>query len=400
MPTIALYASVPFAAALLCGSALAASKPVTIQLGTALSAAVQPANTKGRANPLPPPDDSKIKFATPSPNLIPGFSGQKKSSGYTTHAFGTFGIPYTSTRVEHFPVLSLGGSARNLLSASWPYSAVGRLSFKVGTQNSHCTASLIRRSVIVTAAHCVQDFGTPTVFTNYLYTPAHYGPPGATLAERAPYGSWNINIITRSSSWVDGTDTGSGSARNNDVAVMVVAKKNNQFIGDQTGYLAYAWNNYSFVSSAKTGNLTVAATSTLGYPQLSDGGRIMQRVDGPTYTTTVSSAKQLRQGGDLTGGASGGPWIVNFGAVDPVRSGGLVAGSAPTMAVIGVTSWGSANPNTPKDNFSSQFGQNVEYPNVDYGGYGAGNIGSLLNAACNTVSSVGGLTYKQRGFCD
>ena len=88
--------------------------------------------------------------------------------------------------------------------------------------------------------------------------------------------------------------------------------------------MTYSWNNFSFVKSAKTGNLFIAAMSTLGYPALSDGGKIMQRVDGPSYLTTVGPAKQLRQGSDLTGGASGGPWVVNFTAVDPVFSGGAL----------------------------------------------------------------------------
>src|SRR4051812_33317520 len=87
--------------------------------------------------------------------------------------------------------------------------------------------------------------------------------------------------------------------------------------------LARVWvNNYSFVSSSRTGNLTVAATATLGYPFLMDSGNIMQRADGPTYTTTVGGAGQLMQGSNFTGRSSGGPWIVNFVAANPDLSGG------------------------------------------------------------------------------
>jgi hypothetical protein len=76
--------------------------------------------------------------------------------------------------------------------------------------------------------------------------------------------------------------------------------------------MAYGWNNYSFVSSPKTGNLRTAAVTALGYPGLMDLGRIMQRTDGPTYTTTIANAGQLWQGSNFTGGSSGGPWVVNF----------------------------------------------------------------------------------------
>ena len=68
------------------------------------------------------------------------------------------------------------------------------------------------------------------------------------------------------------------------------------------------------------------------------------------------------------------------------------------MAVVGVTSWGSADPNAPKDNYSSQFRQNARYPNANYGGFGAGNIASLLNKLCSRV--IDGATLAAQGYCD
>lgn len=359
------------------------------------------ARAKPHFNPLEAPDTSQVKAEELSPEYTPGVKLPSGINGSTrgTRAFGSFGIPYTSTRVELYPLLSIAGSAPNFLSTTYPYSAIGKLTFTTPAGSAHCSASLIRRSVIVTAAHCVQNFGTPTVFTNFKFQPGHYGPAGATAAQKAPFATWSTRIVTRSNTWVNGTDIGSGAARDNDVAVFIIAKKAGKFIGDRTGYLSYGWNNYSFATSPKTGNLAVAATSTLGYPALMDAGKIMQRADGPTYTTTVSGAGQLWQGNNFTGGASGGPWIVNFVSVDPVLSGGAVIGNASTIAVIGVTSWGSSDPNAPKDNYSSQFRQNTRFPNADYGGYGAGNIGSLLNSAC-TSDAGGGQTYADLGFCD
>jgi hypothetical protein len=126
----------------------------------------------------------------------------------------------------------------------------------------------------------------------------------------------------------------------------------------------------------------------------------MQRTDGPTYTTTVCSAHQLWQGSNLTGGSSGGPWMVNFETVPASLSGGAAVGmDAIPNVVVGVTSWGSADPNTPKDNYSSQFTQNTRYPNADYGGYGAGNIGALLAKICSKPAPEGG-TYASQGYCD
>ena len=172
-----------------------------------------------------------------------------------------------------------------------------------------------------------------------------------------------------------------------------------RFIGDVVGWFNYSWNNYSFVSSPKTGDLLTSAVTTLGYPSLLDLGRIMQRVDGPTYTTTINDAPQLWQGSNFTGGASGGPWVVNFAGRNAELSGGAANGNAPIMTIVGVTSWGSPNPNVPKDNYSSQFGQNSRYPEGDYGGYGAGNIGSLMNSLCTFDGAPEGGTLESQGYC-
>ena len=351
-------------------------------------------NAREFVNPLPAPNTSGVKAEAARAFGTPGGSkgsADKNQVGTDaeTRAFGTFGIPYTSTRV------ALGnGPAGALLSSTYPYRAIGRLTMSAGV----CTASLIKRSVIVTAAHCVKDFGSrQTSFTGFQFTPGYYRATAASAAV-APYGTWNWSYVGWSASWANGTDTGSGSARNNDLAVIILAKNNNQFIGDITGWLGYGWNSPSFVSSPKTGNLSTAAVSTLGYPCQLDGCRIMQRTDGPTYLTTVSSALQYWQGSNFTGGSSGGPWIVNFKSADPEFSGGATAGTAPAMYVVGVTSWGGADPNSPKNNYSSRFGQNTQWPNAAYGSYGAGNIAGLLDFACN--QPFAGSTYRLLGYCD
>jgi hypothetical protein len=319
-----------------------------------------------------------------------------RPGGIGPRAFGSFGIPYTTTRVQEGVVSASNVKPANRLSTTYPYRAVGKLTMSEG----YCSASVIRRGVILTAAHCVQDFGAGSrLFSNFVFVPGHYGAAGATAAQVAPYGSWSAWSLVRPESWANGTDVGSGAARDNDLAVMAMRRDSTgRFIGDRVGQLSYGWNNYSFVSSTRTGGLSTAAVTTLGYPFLMDRGAIMQRTDGPTYTTTVGGSGQLWQGSNLTGGSSGGPWVVNFSGRDAVLSGGAAPGTAPIMAVVGVTSWGSNDPNAPKDNFSSQFRQNSRYPSTSYGSYGAGNIGSLMNTLCNSAAPEGG-TLASRGYC-
>ena len=351
-------------------------------------------------NPLKAPDTSDVMADTmegPDPKGVMTKDGPVYFDDYSARAFGTFGIPYTTTRVQAGNQSAAGTTSANHLSTTYPYRTIGKLTFTQG----YCSASLIRRSIIVTAAHCIQSFGSGgNIFTNFQFIPGHYGATGATAAQIAPYGTWSRGSLVRPASWANGTDIGCGAARDNDLAVIALNKNAaGQFIGDIVGRLTYGWNNYSFVTSPKTGNLHTAAESTLGYPFLLDGGNIQQRTDGPTYTTTVCNAGQLWQGSNLTGGSSGGPWVVNFSGRNAVLSGGAVVGTAPVIAVTGVTSWGSANPNAPKDNYSSQFRQNTRYPNASYGIYGAGNIASLLNTLCSSAAPGGG-TLASAGYCN
>lgn len=393
---------------LTCAAAVAASlaAPAFALDGTAVNPNPSASNPAARAasravehrNPLPAPDDSLIELdQAPTPHAARVLT----QDGMSTRAFGSFGIPYTATRVQLGAQSAAGASFASYLSTTWPYRAIGKLTFIANGRQSWCTATLIRRSVVVTAAHCIQSFGSGNaIFSNFQFRPGHYGAAGATAAQIAPHGTWNWHALVRPVKWMNGTDTGAGSARENDLAMIVLERgAGGQFVGDATGWIPAGLNNYSFVSSANTGNLNVAAVTTLGYPGLLDGGDIMQRTDGPAYTATVSGARQIRQGSNLTGGSSGGPWIVNFKSQAPALSGGAAPGTADLIAIVGVTSWGSANPNAPKDNYSSQFSQNATYPNAAYGIYGGGNIGSLLNTVCS-LGAPGGGTFASNGYCN
>lgn len=368
---------------------------------------------RGHDNPLPSPDTSSAVAEKNTSRLTPGFgsnmvngtqSTATRSATTSVRAYGSFGIPFTSTRVAQVNRRAkVRSNSPAFLSATYPYSTIGRLTFSIGANTYICSASLIRRSVIVTAAHCLMDFGSNGSgwYANWQFTPGYYrGTPTSRPVQ--PFGVWNWAQAVVAPSWSNGTDTGEGDARNNDLAIIIIdTDRRGKFIGDTTGWLNYGYNDYSFTSSPKTGDLKVAQVSTLGYPCALDGCSIMQRTDGPTYLTEVSSALQYWQGSNLTGGSSGGPWVVNFKSQDPVFYGGASAGDQAVPAVIGVTSWGSADPNDPKDNYSSRFGQNDEFPNVNYGGYGAGNIGALLEVACTSPYWKNpAYTYAQMGFCN
>lgn len=363
----------------------------------------QPLGSDARpmVNPLAPPPAAAVRVddgpdARQGGRSLPRAAGTAARAG--TRAFGSFGIPYTSVRVMDGPAAA-GATQDNRLSTTYPYRTVGKLDFAVGTDSAWCSASLIMRSVLVTAAHCAGFFGSNALYSGWTFRPGFFA---GTQAQREPFGAWTTETLAVPPTWLNGRNTGRWSARNNDLAVFIVSKDDaGQFIGDVVGWMSYGWNNYSFTRSTRTKNMWMAATTTLGYPFHMDEGNIMQRADGPTMLTTVGRAKQMWQGTNFTGGSSGGPWVVNLGYSEASLNDGAEPGTASALnVVIGVTSWGTADPNVIKDNYASQFAQNKEYPAADYGGYGAGNIGALLQALCTTVKPGGSQTYAALGYCD
>src|SRR5690606_7179908 len=141
-----------------------------------------------------------------------------------------------------------------------------------------------------------------------------------------------------------------------------------------------------YVTSPLFGRKHVADITQLGYPVAWDNGYQMQRGNsfGMRVTGTGTNGKTLlntQLGSAMTGGSSGGPWLVNFGT-NPSITGGATTGTSPVrLVVVGTTSGGYVSTG-PKVQGASYFGQNAEFPNADYGGHGAGNIGSLVNTAC------------------
>jgi hypothetical protein len=140
------------------------------------------------------------------------------------------------------------------------------------------------------------------------------------------------------------------------------------------------------VTSGQFGNQHVADITQLGYPVAWDSGYQMQRNNsfGKRVLGTGTNGKQLlntQLGSAMTGGSSGGPWMVNFGTNAAITGTATAGSAAARLVVVGTTSWGYVS-TAPKVQGASYFGQNNEFPNANYGGRGAGNIGALVNTAC------------------
>lgn len=179
---------------------------------------------------------------------------------------------------------------------TYPASTIGKLFFTLpGQGNFVCSASVIGRSTLATAGHCVSD-GAGGWATNMLFCPSFRRVGGG--APHPGRGCWVGVTQTTSSAWHFNSDF------DRDYACIVTAEtgtvRNNR-IGDTTGWTGRAWNWYGVMEMA------------FGYPAAPPfpGYNIITAASPDWYThdwgnDTNQYAKFI--GNDSTGGSSGGPW--------------------------------------------------------------------------------------------
>ena len=249
----------------------------------------------------------------------------------TSEEFGTGNRPFSTARADLNPLAT---------NTSFPYRASGKLFFTRGASTFTCSASLIKRGVVVTAAHCVADFGGE-LHTGFSFVPGY-------RSGSAPYGVWAAKRVFVLTSYLNGTDscTVDGVVCQNDIAVLFLKPQAGAYPGTSTGWYGYAGDGYGFTA----GGLT-QITQT-GYPGCLNNGKVMQRNDSAGFKDSTSSDNTVI-GSLMCGGSSGGPWLVNFGLRPKLTGAG--AGMVPDPnIVVGVTSWGYVN-GLPKEQGASPF---------------------------------------------
>ncbi len=290
--------------------------------------------------------------------------------GVELKAFGTGNHPYTSARAS-------AADTKTPVDLA-PWRATGKLFMKFGNNTFVCTASVIRKSLLVTAAHCVHNFGGgESGFADTVtFEPARHE------GER-PFGTWTAREWWIPKAYFDGTDKCSEAAPGivceNDVAVVVMEKNDSdQFIGDVVGRYSVATDKvgdrqtnedfgYTFFLNRKSAHMT-----QLGYPSANFDGTRMIRTDS---LAVQDDPNNVVIGSNQTGGSSGGPWLQNFGT--PMASfTGPVATDAEPNVVSAVTSWGFTSGDV-KIQGASRFSKNTIYTTTS-------NIQSLVKSACDS----------------
>jgi len=271
-----------------------------------------------------------------------------EDQGFESQQFGTNNHPFSTAKAD----LNVPTNTR------FPYRASGKLFFKVGANNFVCSASLIKRGVIVTAAHCVAKYGASQFYTNFVFVPGYRDGV-------APFGTWNSSNAFVTTAYFGGAAgqclaSAPGVICKDDVALIELAPQTNPvFPGTSTGWYGYAFGNSGFTGAGLT-----HITQT-GYPVALNGGLLMQRNDSQGFRSATNLDNTII-GSLMTGGSSGGPWLNNFG-YKPTLNGTTFGTFSNPNVVVGVTSWGYIS-SLPKEQGASPFTNT--------------NIVSLVNAVC------------------
>jgi V8-like Glu-specific endopeptidase len=238
-------------------------------------------------------------------------------------ATSSFGAYFTTTRV--FP---------DAATTTYPYSTAGKL-FATDPRtgdNLFCSASVLRFRVVVTAGHCVSH-GSTTTADQYFYTKFLFVPSERSGA--APNGSWTWSYVTTTNAWYQ-----NGSVPNQqDIGMLVmvdqeIGGKGPFKIGQVTGFLGYKYCGGTNCSNPPIAdnNLTL-----LGYPCNLDSCERMEQTGAQTFESGGSNT--WIYGSAMKGGASGGPWIQDFG----VNPAGAPTGLLALNRVEAVTSFQPTN---------------------------------------------------------
>jgi V8-like Glu-specific endopeptidase len=213
----------------------------------------------------------------------------------------------------------------------YPYKTIGVLYFTQGAGNYRCSAATTvspNRRLIWTAGHCVAAGDGATWSTNVLFVPAY------KFGVALPYGTWAGCQLATRTAWFNNAELGEDLG-----AVKACDRAGDIRVQDVVGSLGFAWNQSR-----------VQLWNDFGYPAAApfDGKwlttcQASHAVDDPTQGTPST----IGIGCDMTGGCSGGPWILKF-----VRT---KAGAQNYLN--GLNSYKYINPAQPLAMYGPYFGQ-------------------------------------------
>lgn len=167
----------------------------------------------------------------------------------------------------------------------------GKVFFTMSGEDFQCSGSSVKaatKSLVVTAGHCVNQ-GPGKFATNFVFIPGYRD--GA-----APYGTFAARKLTTTKQFMTSGDL------NYDVGMVAVRSIKKRYLSDWVGAQGIAF-------SQKRGQ----AMSSFGYPAEGQyDGKKLAWCQGTAVPDKVGKSQDQGLDCNLTGGASGGPWLMKY----------------------------------------------------------------------------------------
>ena len=301
--------------------------------------------------------------------------------------YGTYKYPHTTSAVAGLSTPKKGGILHSNTSAR-PYLTAGKLWMQFSGGWGSCTGSMIGKGIVVTAAHCLYDYGkSGSQPKNTYFVPA----ATSNSLSSGPIGYWTAAKTYLPACYKNGNCTGGWTS--NDVALIKLAGSTSALPWNKGagifGYATGVWGwtrGGSFINK----NLWLTQITQLGYPgnlgvSSSNTGKSMIRTDSVARFYANGRALNFIWGSQQTQGSSGGPILQNFGRRPYVNSRGWKGYRPNANILTGVTSWGA---NMPYGHLlgATFWTRSANYPSryKDTAGksWGWGPIGYLMRQAC------------------
>lgn len=203
--------------------------------------------------------------------------------------------PQATTGGYDYPGPFTRFEVQEVLYKLYPWSTVGKVFFTQNGRNYVASASSIGKKAIWTAGHVVHagDNKTTGWSTNMIFVPAYRDG-------NAPFGKWSAVSLSTRTLWYQ---KGNPDGLTEDMGGAVLDTLNGKMISQVVGWLGFAWNYPRFQH-----------WDSLGYPAAApfNGERMHDCEASYAYNGTVSGIPPVAIGCDLTGGCSGGPWVIQF----------------------------------------------------------------------------------------
>ena len=195
-----------------------------------------------------------------------------------------------------------GGGGGSVLGASWTASGsvaktTGKVFFTLNGVNYVCSGSAVAGapSLVLTAGHCVHHGGGGAFATNWKFVPGYDNGV-------KPYGDWTATALFTTAMWAgqeDGFDDDAGFA--------IVTNNTTQSLSDK---LTTSTGSAVIPTIDFDGANTTFTYSAFGYPaaQKYKGQKLIYCQGKARYAYDDHDTYALPC--DMTGGSSGGPWIV------------------------------------------------------------------------------------------